>query len=249
MPILSDCLTPYGKGSFSQCSACRWLPAVVLLIAIGIDRSGWLSFSMVPVACVISLVVFSFILPSRQLIGWTVVYILAIAVTLWMRRGMWAGAAGNPEALVVTRALIAAAAGVLACLYARSREQDFLTNHEILRVLDQLDVSVIVSDRDGWLLHVNPHAHQTLDLAKSVGTPFFQHFQLRSDKGKSIQAYVDLASGTTEGSVSVNLGFGPEKSQTLPGIMLRADIAGQRRVLTLLYPCAPNAQSTLPENA
>lgn len=217
----------------------RYLPAVVLVAAIGIDRAGLLSFSIVPLACVTSLVAFAFILSSRELIGWTVVYILTIAVTLWMRRGMWTGAAGNPEALVATRALVAAAAGVLACLFAKRREQYFLANNEIIRVLDQLEISVITSDCDGWLVHVNPHAEKLLGVGNSIGTPFFQHFQIQSDKGKSIRTYVDLATGTGPGSITVNLGFGPDKTQIIQGVMLRVDIGGQRRVLTLIYPRDP----------
>lgn len=239
MQSLSKTNPLVGNRASSKSALVQYLPAVVLLVAIAIDRSGLLSFSLVPVACVISLVAFSFILSSRRLIGWTVVYILTIAVTLWMRRGMWTGASGNPEALVATRALVAAAAGVLACLFAKSREQDFLASNEIIRVLDQLEISVITSDCDGWLVHVNPHADKLLGVGNAIGTPFFQHFQLWSDKGKSIRTYVDLATGSGPGSIAVNLGVGAEKSEVIPGVMLRVDIGGQRRVLTLLYPRDP----------
>lgn len=222
------------------------LPALLLAGAIAFDRTGWLNFSTVPVTCVFSLVLFSFLLPSRQLIGWTVVYSLAIAVMLWMRRGMWSGGAGNPEALVATRALVAAAAGVLACQLAKRREQDHLVVQEINRLLDQMAIPVITSDRDGWLVHLNPKASELLGGETSLGSPYFEHFSVISAKGKSIQNYVDLATGATSGPVAINLAVGPNRSLVLPAIMLRVDIGKRRQVMTLLYPPNPELPPTPP---
>jgi hypothetical protein len=212
------------------------LPGVILIAAILFDRSRVLNFSIISVACVFSLVIFSFLLPSRLMIGWTIIYILAIAATLWMRRGLWTGSIGNADALVATRALVAAAAGVLACMLAKRREQGRVIIREINRLLDQMEIPVITSDRDGWLLHMNPKASQLLGGKASLGSPFFDHFSMFSTKGKSIKSYVDLATGVTEGPVSISLALGPDRSHIYPAIMLSVSIGDRGQVMTLLYP-------------
>jgi PAS domain-containing protein len=226
--------------------AYKLLPPAVLLAALAVDRTGWLSFSLVPMMCVLALVVFSFFLTSRQVIGWTVIYILAIAATLWMRRGVWSGSSGNVDALVATRALVASAAGVLACLFAKSREHDLLGVRGIILILDQLEIPAIISDRDGWLVHVNPKAEELLGEKVSFGSPFFEHFSVVEAKGKSIRSYVELATGGTSGPVSIQLAMGPDRAQVHSAVMLRVDIGKHRQVLTLIYPreaAAPSMQS------
>lgn len=218
----------------------QWvLPALVLIAAISFDYTNWLNFSVVPLACVFSLVLFSFLLPSRQLIGWTLVYILAIAATLWVRRSIWSGGHGNAEALVATRALGAAAAGVLACLFAKRREQDHLAVNEINRLMDQMAIPVITSDQDGWLMHLNSKASELLGEDATKGSPFFEHFSVLSAKGKTIQSYVDLATGKTAGPVEIKLAVGPDRLEVHRAIMLRVDIGNSRQVMTLLYPQDP----------
>jgi PAS domain-containing protein len=214
----------------------KLLPAAVLVAAITFDRTGWLSFSLVPLTCVLALIIFAFLLPSRQLIGWTIIYILAIAATLWMKRGAWSGGSGNPEALVATRALMAAAAGVLACLLARRREQDVLISGEINRILDQMEIPVVTSDQDGWLVHINPQASRLLGSNKLIGSSFFQHFPVASEKGKLIKSYVDLATGVTAGPIAIQLASSGDNSLIYSAIMLRVDIGARRHVMTLLYP-------------
>ncbi len=236
MPACSDPHRTYCKKLGSGPLLMFLLPGVILIAAILFDHSRVLNFSIISVACVFSLVIFSFLLPSRLMIGWTVVYILAIAATLWLRRGLWNGSIGNAEALVATRALVAAAAGVLACMLAKRREQGHIVVREINRLLDQMEIPVITSDRDGWLLHMNPKASQLLGGKASLGSPFFDHFSMFSAKGKSIKSYVDLATGVTSGPVSISLALGPDRSHIHPAIMLRVSIGDRGQVMTLLYP-------------
>jgi hypothetical protein len=249
MPVSSNSARNLSGERASATWVRKLLPAAVLVAAIAFDRTGWLSFSLLPIACVMALVVFSFILSSRQVIGWTVIYILAIAATLWMKRGNWTGSSGNADALVATRALVASAAGVMACLFARSREQDQLGAREILLILDQLEIPAITSDRDGWLVYMNPNAKKLLGDDVSFGSPFFEHFSVVAEKGKSIRNYVDLATGVTIGPVSIHLAVGSDRSRIYPAVMLRVDIGNRRQILTLLYPseaAPPPATHTLP---
>ncbi len=190
------------------------------------------------------MVLFSFLLPSRQLIGWTLVYLVAITVTLWVRRGAWTGNGGNAEALVATRALVAAGAGLLACLLAKRREQDGFIVREVHRVLDQMEIPVITSDQDGWLVHMNPQASKLLGGEEALGSPFFEHFSVIAAKSKAIQSYVDLATGATTGPVSVTLALGPDRAHIHSAIMLRVDIGERRHVMTLLYPHQPDNAAT-----
>lgn len=214
----------------------KFLPAAVPVCAFAIDLTGWLDFSLIPVSCVFALVFFSFILSSRQMIGWTVIYILAITGTLWMRRGLWSGSDGNADALVATRALVAAAAGVLACLLAKRREQETITEKAIHRLLDQMEVPVVTSDQDGWLVHMNPQASQLLGGEVALQSPFFEHFSASAAKGVAIRNYVDLATGATTGPLSMNLALSPDRSRIHAATMLRVDIGERRQVMTLLYP-------------
>lgn len=209
-------------------------PAIILLAALAFDHSAILNFSIIPAACVLSMVVFSFLLPSRVMIGWTAVYILAVSATLWMRREAWGGSMGNADALVVTRTFAVAAAGMLACLLAKHREQGDRVVHEINRLLDQMEIPVITSDRDGWLLHMNPKATKLLGGATASGSPFFEHFSLIAEKGKSIKSYVDLATGVKTGPVSTSLAVGPNRSQVISAVMLRVNIGDRGRIMTLL---------------
>jgi PAS domain-containing protein len=214
----------------------KLLPGVVLVGAFMIDRTGWLGVSVVPVACVFALVFFSFFLSSRQMIGWAVIYILAIAGTLWTKREMWSGSNGNAEALVATRALVAAAAGILACLLAKRREQVSVTEQAIHRLIDQMKVPVITSDQDGWLVHMNPQASKLLGGEVALQSPFFEHFSASAAKGLAIRNYVDLATGVTAGPLSMNLALSPDRSRIHAATMLRVDIGERRQVMTLLYP-------------
>lgn len=214
----------------------RLLPGAVLVVGFAIDLTGWLGISVVPVACVFALVVFSFILSSRQMIGWTVIYILTIAATLWMRRDNWSGSNGNAEALVATRALVAAAAGILACLLAKRREQVSITEKAIHRLLDQMKMPVITSDQDGWLVYMNPEASKLLGGEVALQSPFFDHFSASAAKGLAIRNYVDLATGASTGPLSMNLTISPDRSQIHAATMLRVDIGERRLVMTLLYP-------------
>lgn len=224
----------------------KLLPPAVLLAALAIDRTGWLGFSLVPILCVLALVVFAFFLTSRQVIGWTVIYILAIAATLWMKRGVWSGSSGNVDALVATRAMVAAAAGVLACLFAKCREHDLLGVRGIILILDQLEIPAIISDRDGWLVHVNPKAGELLGEKVSFGSPFFEHFSVLEAKGKSIRSYVDLATGAATEPVPIHLAVGSDRTQVYSAVMLRVDIGKCRQVLTLIYPREAAPSPTLP---
>jgi hypothetical protein len=215
-------------------SAKKLAPGAVLVLAFLIDWTGWLGISVLPVACVFALVVFSFILRSRQMIGWTVIYILAIAATLWMRRENWSGASGNAEALVATRALVAAAAGILACLLAKRREQVSITEKAIHRLLDQMKIPVITSDQDGWLVYMNPEAARLLGGEVALQSPFFDHFSASAAKGMAIRNYVDLATGATAGPLSMNLALRPDRSRIHAATMLRVDIGERIQVMTLL---------------
>jgi len=241
---MPDCSSSNGSNGLPKSWALNLLPAVVLMAAIAFDHAGWLSFSLVPMVCVIALVAFAFLLSSQQLIGWTVIYILAIAATLWMRRGVWSGSSGNADALVATRALVAAAAGVLACLLAKSREQDRRGAREIQLILDQLEIPAITSDRDGWMVHMNPKAKELLGGGVSFGTPFFENFSIVAEKGKSILSYVDLATGVAKGPVAVHLTTGADRTRIHSAVMLRVDIGNRRRVLTLIYPGETQTPST-----
>jgi hypothetical protein len=214
----------------------KLLPVLVLVFGFAIDWTGWLGISVVPVACVFALVVFSFILSSRQMIGWTVIYILAIAATLWTRRDNWSGSSGNAEALVATRALVAAAAGTLACLLAKRREQTSITEKAIHRLLDQMKIPVITSDQDGWLVYINPEATKLLGGEAALQSPFFEHFSASAAKGVAIRNYVDLATGTTAGPLTMNLALSPDRSQIHAATMLRVDIGERVQVMTLLHP-------------
>lgn len=214
----------------------RLLPGAVLVCGFVIDRTGWLGVSVVPVACVFAMIIFSFILSSREMIGWAVIYVLAIAGTLWTKREMWSGGNGNAEALVATRALVAAAAGILACLLAKRREQAFVTEKAIHRLLDQMKIPVITSDQDGWLVYMNPKASELLGGDIALQSPFFDHFSASAAKGLAIRNYVDLATGATSGPLSMNLALSPDRSQIHAATMLRVDIGERRQVMTLLYP-------------
>lgn len=225
--------------------ALAFAPALVLIASILFDRYGMLSFSIISVACVFSLVIFSFLLPSRVLVGWTIVYILAITATLWTRRYIWTGSSGNTDALVATRSLVAASAGMLACLLAKRREQNHLVVREINRLLDQMEIPMITSDGDGWIVHVNPKAHEQLGGEITQGSPFFEHFSVVTEKGRSIKSYVDLVTGAVSGPVTTSLAVGPYRSQVHPAVMLRVDIGERRQVMTLLYPPHPTPSADL----
>ncbi|MES2438926.1 MAG: hypothetical protein V4584_07660 [Verrucomicrobiota bacterium] len=214
----------------------RFLPMLVLIAGISFDQTHWLNFSLSPVACVFALVLLPFTLTFREMVVWTVIYTLVIAISLWLRRWMWMGSSGNPEALVATRTLMVAAAGMLACLLARHREQNALIVRGIHKLLDEMQMPLVTSDCDGWLIHMNPQAVELLGDDALLGSPFFDHFSLSSSKGKSIQAYVDLATGTTSGPIPVTLSGRPDRSKTHPAIMMCVDIGERRQVLTLLYP-------------
>lgn len=222
------------------------MPAIVLAGSIWFDSTGWLTVSTISVACVFSLVAFSFLLPSRHLIFWTLVYIIAITISLWVRRSTWAGSGGNADALVATRALVASGAGILACLLAKQREHEGLLVNEVHRVLDQMEVPVITSDQDGWIVHMNPRASEILGGQAALGSPFFDHFSVATAKSKAIRSYVDLATGSTSGPVSITLGVGPERSQLQSAIMLRVEIGERGQIMTLLYPHQPNHAAVLP---
>jgi hypothetical protein len=224
----------------------KLLPGAVLACGFAIDWMGWLGISVVPVGCVFAMVVFSFFLSSRQMIGWALIYILAISVTLWMRRGMWSGSDGNTEALVATRTMVAAAAGILACLLAKRREQVSVTEKAIHRLLDQMEVPVITSDQDGWLVHMNPQASKLLGGEVALQSPFFEHFSASAAKGVAIHNYVDLATGVAVGPLSMNLALSPDRSQIHAATLLRVDIGERRLVMTLLYPQRPDAEPTQP---
>jgi hypothetical protein len=214
----------------------KLLPGAILGCGFAIDQMGWFGVSIVPVTCVFALVVFSFILSSRQMIGWTVIYTLAIAATLWMRRDNWSGGSGNAEALVATRALVAAAAGILACLLAKRREQASITEKAIGRLLDQMKIPVVTSDQDGWLVSMNSEARKLLGGEKALQSPFFDHFSTSAAKGQAIRNYVDLATGASTGPLSMNLALSPDRSQIHAATMVRVDIGERRLVMTLLYP-------------
>lgn len=215
------------------------LPGVMLAGAITFDATHLLTFSILSVTCVFSLLIFSFFLPSRQMIGWTVLYLLSIVVTLWVKRNVWAGASGNVEALVATRTLVAAAAGVLACLLARHRERNDLIISEVQRLLNQLEIPVFTSNRDGWLIHMNPKASALLGGEAALGSPFFKHFSVIETKGRAIQDYVNLATGVCCGPNSIELALGPQREEMHSAVMLRVDIGHVRQILTLVYPAMP----------
>lgn len=214
----------------------KLLPGVVLIFALAVDQTSVLGVSLIPLACVISMVYFAFVLPSREMIGWTIIYMIVIVTTLWLKRDMWGGGSGDVEALVATRALVAASAGVLACLFARRRERETDTQKAIYLLLDQMNIPVITSNQDGWLLHVNPEARKLLGDKLTLHTPFFELFAASSAKGVAIRNYVDLATGVADGPVPMDLALSPDRSQVHSAIMLRVDVGDYQQVMTTLSP-------------
>lgn len=238
-------LPPSGTDLLSAWEKCVSLvrfsiPGILLILAIALDLSSAITVTMISLICVVSLAVSAFFLPSRQIVGWTVVYALGIAGTLWMRRGDWAPISVNTEILITTRSLVVVSAGVLAYCLARAREKDKRMIRKIQMVFDLMDIPVINSNGDGWVVYLNGPARDLLSAQKGrLQTPFFQHFSAVMDKGKSIQKYFDLAGGKITGPISIPLALEADKSNVRWAVMIRARIGGNRNVLTLLYPEKP----------
>lgn len=157
-------------------------PVVILVLGIAIDCSRMLDFSVTPVVCILSLIVFSLFLPSRQLILWTVLYVLVIAGALWVQRDKWSTPDNNAEALVATRILVASGAGVLACLYAMRREQADATYVSIIQLIEQFSLPVVMSDSNGWLIHMNTEALKIFGKKKRRALPFMSTFPIYQTK-------------------------------------------------------------------
>jgi hypothetical protein len=219
----------------------KLLPGVALVFALLVDRTNLVGASIVPVICVLMMLCFAFFLSYRQTIVWTVIYVLAIIVTLWMKREMWGEGTGNIEALAITRSLVATIAGVLACLVAKLRERGDDTQKAIYRLLGLVKIPVLASNQDGCLLYMNPEAERLFGGRLSLQTPFFEFFTGNSGKGAAIRNYVDLASGISDGPISIELAISPDPSQIHSAIMLRLHVGDHRQVITLLTSQSPKS--------
>ncbi len=213
-----------------------FLPGVILVAAILFDHGATLHSSIISVACVLSLVIFSFILPSRLMIGWTFAYILAVAVSLWMSRGMWSGHTSDTEVLVVTQTCAAAEATLFACLVTFYFKRGDWAARQINQQLDRLEIPAITSDGDGWLLHANHKATELFGGETTFAVPFFEHFALPTEKGSHIKRYLDLATGMTGGPMVVDLALGSDRSQPFLATMLSVNVGRRRWIITLLNP-------------
>ena len=209
-------------------------PMLILVFSIAVDYSRFLNFSLVPIICVLSLVIFSLYLPSRQLIIWTVIYMLAITVTLWIQRDRWATPYNNAEALVITRVIVASSAGTIACMYAMRRERDDVTYLSIIHLLEQFSIPATLSDSDGWLTHMNSEALKIFGENTTPDAPFYEYFSDTTNKGKSIQYYMNLASGATMEPQRIGLSLISKHHLVYSATMMRITLGARNLVLTLL---------------
>ncbi len=208
-------------------------PAIMLVLSIIIDYSRVLDFSVVPLICVLSLILFSLFLPSRQLIIWAFIYILVVTLALWIQRDKWATPNNNADALVATRVIVASGAGVIACLYAKLRERDDVTYLSVIQLLEQFSLPAIMSDSDGWLTHMNSEALIIFGEKTTPEAPFYEYFSDSSNKGKAIQNYMELASGMSQGPQRIDLSLMLEDDSLYSATMMRITIGTRNLVLTL----------------
>jgi PAS domain-containing protein len=209
-------------------------PLIILALGMVIDHSRIFNFSLVPAICVLSLILFSLFLSARQVIFWSIVYILTVAGVLWKQRDRWETSSNNAEALVATRTIVASGAGLLACLYAMRRERDDATYSDVLQLFEQLPIPTITSDSDGWVVRMNAEALKLFGEATTPKKPFYEYFWDQSDKGNSIKNYIELANGNTQGTLHIDLGLMSEHGSAYSAKMMRIAVGTRNLVLTIL---------------
>jgi hypothetical protein len=224
------------KNSPLKISTQTILPGAILLSALTVDYFGLLGFNITPMTCVISIFIFARFIGYRKTLFWAPIYIFCSIIVLWGSQARWQAGRGNVHAMLTSRTVTATIACSMACILAGLRERQANSVKQIESVLDRLSIATITSDQDGWITHLNTSAMPFLDNGIALGEPYFAYFRDISQKGKSIQRYLDLVTGKIQGPVAMDLTFSSQKDRIFPALLIPLAVNNKRFILTVIYP-------------
>lgn len=227
----------------SRCR-CEWpswvrnifIPALWLLFVLWADRRIFSGFSVVPMISILSLFVFAILIERRWMVFWTTTYVGCVVLSLWMGLGRWTNANGNAVAMLTTRTVSSITAGTMACMLSRLKKNQDVSRREMSRFINHLSIPTITSDENGWILGINNAALALFNDSDILGKPYFSFFHSVTEKGRSIQRYLDLISGTTPGPISIDLLDDKNRKRVFPSTLSRLTIDGKDIIITMIYP-------------
>ncbi|MBK1882487.1 hypothetical protein JIN85_08675 [Luteolibacter pohnpeiensis] len=185
---------------------------------------------------ILTLFIFAILVDRRWMVFWTTIYIGCVIASLWLGMGRWTNAQGNAVAMLATRTVSSITAGTMACMLSRFKKNQDITRRETSRFINHLSIPTITSDENGWILGINNAALALFDDADILGKPYFSFFHSASEKGRSIQRYLDLVSGATPGPISIDLVDDKNRKHVFPSTLSRLTIDGKDIIITMIYP-------------
>lgn len=217
-----------------ETAAWRILPLGILAAILSTEWWLEVGFSLVPLSCVISLFVFASFMNFSRIVKWAVIYMATTIIVLWSHYGRWADAKGNAQGMLFTRSLGTLAVGSMACALAKLRTREKIYRQDLRMLLQQISVPAIMSDANGWILQMNEAARASLGIEGVAGKPFFNYFKAVSEKGKTIQLYLDLVSGELAGPLTIELCSEKDRSRVFSAMMMKFQYGNAAHVLTLI---------------
>ena len=139
-----------------------------------------------------------------------------------------------------TRSLGAVAGAVIAVLLCANRWKASKSYAQVAALLKGLPVAFVLSDKNGTLLYVSEEAWRLMDIPRgeAVGQSYFSLLFNLSEKGASVQRYMNLLDSDENKLSSVELGLRGSPNKSWHGTWMPVDLPSGRCLITVIEPAS-----------
>jgi hypothetical protein len=213
------------------------IPACVLLGIILMDHYFFRGATVTPVCNFLAMGVLALYLHPRLMVFWAICFACS-SIFMLNKPDFSQGGPFNGMLTAESRSLGAIAGATVAVLLCANRWKAAKSHAQLAALVKQLPVPFVLSDKNGTLLFISEEAGRLMNVApaEAAGQSYFAHLFNLSEKGASIQRYVNLldAEESKESSIELRLRSRPEKS--CRGTLMPVDLQAGRCLITVIEP-------------
>lgn len=213
------------------------IPACVLLGIVIADHYFLPGATITPVCNFLAMGILALYLHPRLMVFWACCFIFS---SLFMLNRPGFSQLGPPDRVLTagTRSIGSIAGGVIAVLLCGNRWKASKSHVQLATLVRRLPVPFVLSDKNGTLLYISEEAGRLMNIApgEAAGQSYFALLFNLSEKGASIQRYVNLLDSeeNKESSIDLRLLSCPDKSWR--GTLMPVDMQAGRCLITVIAP-------------
>lgn len=215
------------------------IPGGVLFGIIIVDHFFLPGVIITPVCNFLAMGILALYLHPRVMVFWAVCFTCS---TLFMLNKPDFSQHGPPNRMLATqsRSIGSLAGAAVAVLLCANRWKATKSHAQLAALVRRLPVPFVLSDKNGTLLYISEEAGRVMNIAPgdAAGQSYFSLLFNLSEKGASIQRYVNLLDSdeNKESSIELKLLGCPEKAWR--GTLMPVDLQAGRCLITVIEPAA-----------